>query len=85
MCMLTGVLMLAVFMGMGEPLLNLPSVLKSVAWLNQDLGIGARHMTISTVGVPNAIAKLAQQQLQVTLAVSLHAPDQTLRQKLVPR
>ena len=72
-------------MGMGEPLLNLPNVLKSVDWLNQDLGIGARHMTISTVGVPNAIAKLAQHQMQVTLAVSLHAPDQQLRQKLVPR
>ena len=72
-------------MGMGEPLLNLPNVLKAVTWLNQDLGIGARHMTISTVGVPNAIAKLAAQQLQVTLAVSLHAPDQQLRQKLVPR
>jgi 23S rRNA (adenine2503-C2)-methyltransferase len=72
-------------MGMGEPLLNLREVLKAHAFLNKQLGIGARHITISTVGVPNAIARLASEQLQSTLAVSLHAPNQALRETLVPR
>lgn len=79
----------AVFMGMGEPLLNLRAVTAAAQFLIRDLGIGARHLTISTVGVPNAIGMLAErlvkEQLQVTLAVSLHAPDQALRQRLVPR
>ena len=52
--------------------------------MNQDLGIGARSITISTVGVPNAIKKLASHKLQVTLAVSLHAPNQGLREQLIP-
>ncbi|GAB4823741.1 hypothetical protein N2152v2_010787 [Parachlorella kessleri] len=73
-----------VFMGMGEPLLNLPSVLRAYEILNKDLGIGARHITISTVGVPNAIARLAARQLQSTLAVSIHAPTQALREQVVP-
>ena len=121
-------------MGMGEPLLNLPSVLRAHEVLNQELGIGesggrgavqacrcarvcmcvwraacaahaalcppaalspppppttapasgARHITISTVGVPNAIASLAARNLQSTLAVSIHAPTQALRESLVP-
>lgn len=74
-----------VFMGMGEPLLNLRQVLNAHTFLNKQLGIGARHLTISTVGVPNAIAKLAAHKLQSTLAVSLHAPNQALRETLVPR
>ncbi|GJP45916.1 hypothetical protein CLOM_g5252 [Closterium sp. NIES-68] len=73
-----------VFMGMGEPLLNLPAVLRAHKCLNQDVGIGQRNMTISTVGVPNAIARLASHKLQSTLAVSLHAPNQQLREALVP-
>jgi 23S rRNA (adenine2503-C2)-methyltransferase len=73
-----------VFMGMGEPLLNLDQVLSAIHRLNQDVGIGQRHMTVSTVGVPYQIPKFAQQHLQVTLAVSLHAPDQNLRQQLIP-
>ncbi|CAI5472530.1 unnamed protein product [Closterium sp. Yama58-4] len=73
-----------VFMGMGEPLLNLPAVLRAHKCLNQDVGIGQRNITISTVGVPNAIARLAQHKLQSTLAVSLHAPNQQLREALVP-
>eukprot|EP00958_Prasinococcus_capsulatus_P027564 scaffold5660_cov323-Prasinococcus_capsulatus_cf.AAC.3 len=73
-----------VFMGMGEPLLNLHSVVRAFRCLNQDLGIGARSITISTVGVPNAIRRLAEHKLQATLAVSLHAPNQTLRERLVP-
>ena len=74
----------AVFMGMGEPLLNWRVVLQALEFLNKDIGIGARHMTVSTVGIPNAIAKLAAHGLQATLAVSIHAPTQELRERLVP-
>jgi len=73
-----------VFMGMGEPLLNTENVLAAVRSLNQDVGIGQRMMTISTVGIPGHIRRLAEHHLQVTLAVSLHASNQTLRQKLIP-
>jgi len=73
-----------VFMGMGEPLLNLPSVVAAFKALNEDVKIGARHITISTVGVPNTIKQLAKHKLQITLAVSLHAPTQELRRKIVP-
>eukprot|EP00898_Chlorokybus_atmophyticus_P008080 jgi/Chlat1/8273/Chrsp78S09210 len=73
-----------VFMGMGEPLLNLSAVVAAQRCLNQDVGIGQRMITISTVGVPNAISRLAQLNLQSTLAVSLHAPNQKLREQLVP-
>ena len=76
--------MSAVFMGMGEPLLNWRVVLQALEFLNKDIGIGARHMTVSTVGIPNAIAKLAAHGLQATLAVSIHAPTQELRERLVP-
>lgn len=72
-------------MGMGEPLLNLRNVLGAVRVLTGDVGIGARHITLSTVGVPNAIMKLATHKLQSTLAVSIHAPTQPLREQLVPR
>ena len=73
-----------VFMGMGEPCLNQDAVLAAVRSLNQDLGIGQRSMTLSTVGIPHQIDKLAQLQLQITLAVSLHASNQALRTQLVP-
>jgi 23S rRNA (adenine2503-C2)-methyltransferase len=73
-----------VFMGMGEPLLNLEAVVGAVQSINQDIGIGQRSLTLSTVGVPGRIQKLAQWQLQATLAVSLHASNQTLRSKLIP-
>ena len=73
-----------VFMGMGEPLLNLREVLRAHRCLNRDVGIGGRYFTISTVGVPNTLSKLAAHRLQATLAVSLHAPNQILREKLVP-
>ncbi|MEN9213625.1 MAG: 23S rRNA (adenine(2503)-C(2))-methyltransferase RlmN [Gloeomargarita sp. DG02_3_bins_56] len=73
-----------VFMGMGEPLLNLDAVVDTVHRLNQDCGISQRAMTISTVGVPHQIERLAQANLQSTLAVSLHAPTQALRQQLIP-
>ena len=73
-----------VMMGMGEPMMNLKQVLLAHRTLNEDLGIGGRRFTISTVGVPNALSRLAAHALQATLAVSLHAPDQALREKLVP-
>jgi 23S rRNA (adenine2503-C2)-methyltransferase len=73
-----------VFMGMGEPLLNLDEVVSSVKILNQEMGIGQRSLTISTVGIPQQIRQLAQEKLQVTFAVSLHAANQKLREKLIP-
>lgn len=63
-------------MGMGEPLLNLPAVIPAVRYLQDTLGISGRNITISTVGVPNALRKLAEAQLTATLAVSIHAPNQ---------
>lgn len=73
-----------VFMGMGEPLLNTENVLEAVRSLNQDVGIGQRLMTISSVGIPGRIRRLAQHHLQVTLAISLHASNQALREQLIP-
>lgn len=73
-----------VFMGMGEPLINTANVVAAVQCLNQDIGIGQRSITISTVGIPGQIRRLAQQHLQVTLAVSLHASNQPLRTQLIP-
>jgi 23S rRNA (adenine2503-C2)-methyltransferase len=73
-----------VFMGMGEPLLNSENVLGAVKSINEDIGIGQRLITISTVGIPGRIRRLAERQLQATLAVSLHASNQTLREKLIP-
>ncbi|XP_022880242.1 uncharacterized protein LOC111397502 isoform X2 [Olea europaea var. sylvestris] len=73
-----------VFMGMGEPMLNMKEVLEAHRCLNKDIQIGQRMITISTVGVPNTIKKLASCKLQSTLAISLHAPNQKLREKLVP-
>nr|CAD1828690.1 unnamed protein product [Ananas comosus var. bracteatus] len=73
-----------VFMGMGEPMLNLKSVLEAHRCLNKDVQIGQRMITISTVGVPNTIKMLASHKLQSTLAVSLHAPNQKLRETIVP-
>jgi 23S rRNA (adenine2503-C2)-methyltransferase len=73
-----------VFMGMGEPLLNTDNVLAAVRCLNQDIGIGQRSMTISTVGIPGKIQRLAAHQLQATLAISLHASNQALREQLIP-
>jgi 23S rRNA (adenine2503-C2)-methyltransferase len=73
-----------VFMGMGEPLLNLPSAIAAIQSINRDLGIGQRSLTLSTVGLPQKIRELARYHLQVTLAVSLHAPNQTLREQLIP-
>ena len=69
---------------MGEPLINLDEVVKSVNLLNKDVGIAQRSLTISTVGLPNKIRELAQQKLQITFGVSLHASNQSLREQLIP-
>ncbi len=73
-----------VFMGLGEPLLNTENVILALKALNQDVGIGQRSLTISTVGIRDRIHLLAQHHLQITLAVSLHAPNQALREQLIP-
>jgi 23S rRNA (adenine2503-C2)-methyltransferase len=73
-----------VFMGMGEPLANYDATWAAVERLHDDLGISARHITVSTVGVVPGMRRLAQERLPVTLAVSLHAPDDELRDQLVP-
>lgn len=79
-----------VFMGMGEPLLNTEAVLEAIACLCTDLGMAQRQITVSTVGVPRSLPTLAERALerlgraQFTLAVSLHAPDQRLREELIP-
>lgn len=73
-----------VYMGMGEPLLNYDAVLTSVRLLNKSVGIAMRQITISTVGIVPQIKRLAQENLQLTLALSLHAPNDALRDQLVP-
>jgi 23S rRNA (adenine2503-C2)-methyltransferase len=73
-----------VYMGMGEPLANFDAVWESVERLHDDVGISARRITVSTVGVVPGIRRLAAAPLPVTLAVSLHAPDDELRNQLVP-
>jgi 23S rRNA (adenine2503-C2)-methyltransferase len=75
-----------VVMGMGEPLANLDSLLEAlaVATSPRGLGIGARHITISTVGLPAKIRRLADLGKQYHLAVSLHAPNDELRTRIVP-
>ncbi|MEE6176459.1 23S rRNA (adenine(2503)-C(2))-methyltransferase RlmN [Mycobacterium sp. 050134] len=77
-----------VFMGMGEPLANYARVLAAVRRITEPppdgFGISARSVTVSTVGLVPAIRKLADERLAVTLALSLHAPDDELRDTLVP-
>ncbi len=75
-----------VFMGMGEPLANYGPTIQALRLLNAPygLGIGMRHLTLSTVGLAPQIRRLANEKLQLTLAVSLHAPTDELRDVLVP-
>ncbi len=75
-----------VLMGMGEPLANYDAVLEAVRIINAPWGlnIGARKITLSTVGVPLQIRRLAEEGLQLNLSLSLHAADQGLRARLVP-
>ncbi len=75
-----------VFMGMGEPLANYGNVLQAVRIMNDDgcLNLGARRITISTVGVPAKMRQLARESLAINLALSLHAPTESLRRQLIP-
>ena len=75
-----------VFMGMGEPLANYDETVRAVRILTDPraFGLGQRNITISTVGIVRGIERLAQEGLQVGLAISLHAPNDELRQRLVP-
>ena len=73
-----------VFMGMGEPLANYDRVWGAVVRLNGEMGLSARHLTLSTVGMVPGIRRLASETLPVNLAVSLHAANDALRDELVP-
>ncbi|CUS92810.1 23S rRNA (adenine(2503)-C(2))-methyltransferase, partial [Candidatus Kryptonium thompsonii] len=75
-----------VFMGMGEPLLNLKNLLKAIDIITSDDGIriGARKITVSTVGIPDKIIELANAGKKVKIALSLHTLDENLRSKLIP-
>ncbi len=75
-----------VFMGMGEPLANYDATLSAVRTLidPERGGLSGRHITISTIGIPAAMRKLAGEGIPLTLAISLHAPDERLRRRLIP-
>ena len=82
----TGRITNIVFMGMGEPLTNFQNVVKAVRTLTADwaFNISARRITVSTVGLPAQIKRLAEIDLPITLALSLHAPNDELRRQLIP-
>lgn len=75
-----------VFMGMGEPLANYAAVTSAIRTINADwaFNISARRITVSTVGLPTAIRKLVDFEIPVTLALSLHAPNDQLRREIIP-
>jgi len=75
-----------VFMGMGEPFLNYDNVIEAIKILNdkEGLNIGARHISISTIGIIKGIEQLSKENLQLNLAVSLHASNNELRTKIIP-
>lgn len=75
-----------VFMGMGEPLANYANVMQAIRVLHDPAGlnIGARKITLSTVGVPPRMKQLADESLPLNLAISLHAPNEALRKQLIP-
>ncbi|RPI58041.1 MAG: radical SAM protein, partial [Planctomycetaceae bacterium] len=76
-----------VFMGMGEPLANIDATVAAIGAIvdEQRLGISARRVTVSTVGVPKGIRRLARENLPITLAISLHAPNDAIRRLIMPR
>ena len=80
----TGRVSNVVFMGMGEPLANYSATWAAVERLHGDVGLSARHLTVSTVGIVPGILKLAEERLPVNLAVSLHAANDELRDSMVP-
>ncbi|HBA36454.1 TPA: 23S rRNA (adenine(2503)-C(2))-methyltransferase RlmN [Candidatus Falkowbacteria bacterium] len=75
-----------VFMGMGEPFLNYAEFIKAVKFLNnpETLNIGARRLSVSTVGLTEGIKRLSGEKIQMNLAISLHAPNDALRRDLIP-
>jgi 23S rRNA (adenine2503-C2)-methyltransferase len=75
-----------VFMGMGEPLANFDAVVAAIGTLTADwgMGISARRITVSTVGLPAQIRRLAEIDLPITLAISLHAPNDAIRRRIIP-
>jgi 23S rRNA (adenine2503-C2)-methyltransferase len=73
-----------VFMGMGEPLLNLDQLVKAMSLLHDEVGLSYRHMTVSTVGLVPQIEKLAGLRLPIHLALSLHSPFDDVRDRLMP-
>lgn len=75
-----------VFMGMGEPFLNYDNVLEAIRVINdrEKFNIGARHISVSTAGIPDKIRSFADEGIQVNLAVSLNAPDDELRSRIMP-
>ena len=75
-----------VVMGIGEPLANYRAVVRAIRILNAPWGlnIAARRITLSTVGIPAAIERLANEGLQINLAISLHAPNDRIRNQIVP-
>jgi 23S rRNA (adenine2503-C2)-methyltransferase len=73
-----------VFMGMGEPLANYDNTWSAIERLHGDMGLSARHLTVSTVGIVPGIRRLATEALPVNLAVSLHAANDELRTQMVP-
>ncbi len=76
-----------VFMGMGEPLANYEATVAALRAIVDParFGISARSVTVSTIGLPKAIRRLAREQMPVTLAISLHAPNDALRRQIMPR
>ncbi len=73
-----------VYMGMGEPMLNYDSVMNSIEIITTGMGIAAKHITVSTVGLVPQIRQMADENRKVKLAVSLHSLDQSVREKLMP-
>lgn len=73
-----------VFMGMGEPLLNLKNVLKALQILHDEIGLSYRHITVSTVGLVPQIKELGTHKLPIHLALSLHSPFDNVRDRLMP-
>jgi len=75
-----------VFMGMGEPFLNYENVIGAIKILNnkEEFGLGARHISVSTIGITEGIKKLSQEKIQINLAISLHACRNTLRLEIIP-
>ena len=79
-----GPLSRSVVMGIGEPLLNYPQLSAALDTVREDMGLGGRKLTVSTVGFPDRLRRLAPQKPRFQLAISLHTPDQEQRDRLVP-